>query len=98
MRSRKVTGALAAVAVSGALVFGGCGGGNDASTSGSKPASQTTGDSMKHEDAMKDDGAAKGNSGAMKDDGAMKQDHAMKDDDGAMHDQSDDHGGAMKEG
>lgn len=92
MHSRKVISGLAALAVGGALAFGGCGGSDDSSTSGSKPAAQTTGDSMKH-DAMKDGGAA------MKHDDAMKgDDDSMKHDDGAMHDQGDDNGAMHDDG
>jgi hypothetical protein len=89
MRSRRVTGALAVAAVGGALALGGCGdSGNDSSANGTEPADQTTVGKMKQDHAMKQKSGS-----AMKDDGA-----AMKGDEGAMHDQADDHGGAMNDG
>jgi hypothetical protein len=76
--------AVPALAVGGVLALGGCGGGDDATTS-AQPAQAQSDKAMKHDDAMK-----KGD--------AMKDDHdAMKDDSG-MHDEGDNHGGAMKGG
>jgi hypothetical protein len=84
MRDWKATPALAGLAVCGALILGGCGGGDDSTTS-AEPAGATT-PAMKG-DAMKDD------------DGSMKQGQgAMKDDDDAMHGDEADHGEAMKDG
>jgi hypothetical protein len=85
MRLRKASPVLAAVAVGGALVLGGCGGGGDSTTSAqpekaTTPASQVSNGGMKHEDAM---------TGGHGD--AMNGHHS----DGAMHDGGEDHGGAM---
>ena len=76
---RKAAPALASLAIGGALVLGGCGGGDDSATS-AEPAKGMHDDAMKNEDSMKGDG-----------------EHAMKDDN-AMHDETDDHGEAMKDG
>jgi hypothetical protein len=80
MIGRKAIAALATVAVGGAIALGGCGGGDDTTSSGNgpTPAGQASNGAMKHADAMKDDR------------GAMH-------DGGAMHNKTDDHGGAMKE-
>jgi hypothetical protein len=77
MRVRKTSSALAALAVGGALVLGGCGDG-DSSTEAetgkaTTPASQASNGAMKREDdAMKDD------SGAMHGKDAMKQDDSKE--------------------
>jgi|GEM_PF-4695232 len=91
MRYRKAGPALASLAIGGALVLGGCGGGDDSATS-AEPAKAM------HDDAMKGDGSTK-HGDSMKSDDSTKHDgeHAMKDDN-AMHDETDDHGGAMKDG
>ncbi|HYQ77658.1 MAG TPA: hypothetical protein VEP91_00935 [Solirubrobacterales bacterium] len=73
--------AVPVLAVGGVLALGGCGGGDDSTTS-AEPAKAQSDNAMKHEDAMKD------GHGAMKDKGA---------DDGAMHGEGDDNGGAMKD-
>lgn len=89
MLGRKTTSGMAALAVGGVLILGGCGGGSDSTNTGA-----TDGATMKHQsNAMKSDGKKQGG-GAMKgDDGAM---HEEGDDKGrAMHDGSDDHPGAM---
>lgn len=84
MRGKRAATGLAAIAVGGVLVLGGCGGGDETSTD-AKPA--------------KSGGAMKDESGAMKHEGSMKHEEgAMKDDEGAMHDEAEKHGEAMKDG
>jgi len=66
--------AVPALAIGGVLALGGCGGGDDATTS-AEPAK-----AMKHDEAMKGDDGMK-HEDAMKNDGdAMKHGDAMKDD------------------
>jgi hypothetical protein len=74
--------AVAAIALSGAVAFGGCGSDSSAATNGS------TTDSMHHEAMKHDDGAMKHEGDAMKhENGSMKdQDKAMKHD-GSSSDQ-----------
>jgi hypothetical protein len=98
MRGRKTTSGLAAIAVGGALVLGGCGGGSG--TTDSSNASAPAGAAMKgkhddmkaEHDAMKGDDAMKGQGHAMPgDEEAM---HGEK----AMHEKNAGHGEAMREG
>jgi hypothetical protein len=80
LRQAAAIPAVAAIALSGAVTFGGCGSDSNAATNGS------TTDSM-HQKAMKhDDGAMKHEGDAMKhEDGSMKdQGKAMKHQDKAM--------------
>jgi hypothetical protein len=74
--------AIAAVTLSGAVAFGGCGGDSNAATNGS------TTESMHHEAMKHDGGAMKHEGDSMKDQGK-----AMKDQDKAMQHEgsSDDH-------
>jgi hypothetical protein len=80
MRGRKAVAALAGLAVCGALVLGGCGGG-DSTTTSTEPAKamKDEGGAMKHEgDAMKHEGDAMKDGGAMHDEGG-EHGEAMKD-------------------
>jgi hypothetical protein len=72
--------AVAAIALSGAVAFGGCGSDSNAATN------ESTTDSMHHETMKDDDGAMKHEDHAMKHEGdAMKHgDGSMKDHDNAM--------------
>jgi hypothetical protein len=78
--------AVAAIAVGGAVAFGGCGSGSDAATTtpATQAAQTSQNEAMKHEgEAMKhEDSGMKGapEDGAMQDDGAMhdKADRSMK--------------------
>jgi len=83
MHYRKAGPALASLAIGGALVLGGCGGGDDSATS-AEPAKAMHDDAMKHDDSMKGDGSTQHHATG----GTMKGEHVMKDD----------HGGAMKDG
>ena len=80
MRARRAltVPAVAAVAVSGAIAFGGCGSSSNAATTDSAAQSsqggamKDEGSSMKHKgNSMKDEGSKKHGAG-MKDDGKMK--------------------------
>jgi hypothetical protein len=74
LRQAAAIPAVAAIALSGALAVGGCGGDSNAATNGS------TTDSMHHEAMKHDDGSMKDQGKSMKhEDGSMKdQGKAMK--------------------
>lgn len=86
MRRTKAAAGFAAIAVGGALILGGCGGGDDASATTNQARAEG---SMKQEDAMKDDG-----------DSYEERQKRRWCDEGrrATHDEGDDHGQAMKDG
>ena len=81
LRQAAAIPAVAAIALSGAVAFGGCGSDSNAATNGS------TTDSMHHEAMKHDDGAMKDEGHAMKHEG-----DSMKHEGGSMKDQ----GKAMK--
>lgn len=88
LRQAATVPVVAAIALSGAVAFGGCGSDSNAATNGS------TTDSMHHAAMKHDGGAMKHDDGTMKHDGAMQHESgAMKHEDKAMRHEgsSDDH-------
>jgi hypothetical protein len=84
MLGRKTIAPVAALAVAGVLVLGGCGGG-DSATGSTAPAKSSDGAAMHGDDAMKPPH-----------EDAMKGDHGAGHGDDAMHGKTDDHSEAMK--
>jgi hypothetical protein len=86
LRQAATVPVVAAIALGGAVTFGGCGSDSNAATSGSTTdsmhhaAMKHDGDATKHDDGkMKHDGAMQHESGAMKHDKAMRHDGSSDD-------------------
>lgn len=98
MRGRKTTSGLAAIAVGGALVLGGCG---NSSTTDSSNASAPADAAMKgkHDDMKAEHDAMKGDDQAMKGHHqAMNGEHQAMHGEKAMREKGAGHGEAMHEG
>ena len=99
MRGRKTTSGLAAIAVGGALVLGGCGGGSSMTDSSNASAPADAAMKGKHDDMKAEHDAMKGEDQAMKGHHqAMSGDHQAMHGEKAMREKGAGHGEAMHEG